>query len=588
MIRLKKMMALVIAMVMVICTMNFTVFAEPQQAGALTVNGSLKVSGLDAGDVVTYYQILKWNDTDTATATQGWTWGEDINTQGELTDADLATITGTTDGGGRINGEMASKIAQNVTGGTTTAAIEGTEWTTTVTDAGLYMIIVTPKAPGTIYNPIFVAANWVGTGEQPDSSNQIAVSKNELTYHDEAMAKKTVFEVHKRATHTDEPDDTETVYTTDVGEVIEFAVDSVVPKYAANYTNPVFKLVDHLSGLELDASTVHVYKYDNETKGDELKETDGYFTLKTGTDTYTITFDPDYIRGIGNGPKIPVGGQPVLIEYNAKVTDQAEKIVNQDKNTVDLIYSTNPSDTTGAGLIRDETNHFTFSIDADLFGNHINEGSSTEAIKVGVDANGNPIVESSTEYWSEQTHAPLEGAEFTLYTDPDCQIKYTNDIFEGVVVSDASGRLTMKGLDAGTYYLKETKAPKGYVRYPEVVTVTIAADIRTDVSVKDEVDLNGTKVEVTYTTNILDGWTVTFTDSNGTVSTNYTIEEYSIDISNVERVDPPSSDKEFPNVKGVELPSTGGMGTTIFYVIGAILVLGAGILLVTRRRMDIG
>ena len=40
------------------------------------------------------------------------------------------------------------------------------------------------------------------------------------------------------------------------------------------------------------------------------------------------------------------------------------------------------------------------------------------------------------------------------------------------------------------------------------------------------------------------------------------------------------------NNSGAELPSTGGIGTTIFYVIGAILVLGAGILLVTRRRMN--
>ena len=40
------------------------------------------------------------------------------------------------------------------------------------------------------------------------------------------------------------------------------------------------------------------------------------------------------------------------------------------------------------------------------------------------------------------------------------------------------------------------------------------------------------------------------------------------------------------NKKGVELPSTGGIGTTIFYIIGAILVIGAGVVLVTRRRMN--
>lgn len=46
-----------------------------------------------------------------------------------------------------------------------------------------------------------------------------------------------------------------------------------------------------------------------------------------------------------------------------------------------------------------------------------------------------------------------------------------------------------------------------------------------------------------------------------------------------------SSDAELLNTEGVELPSTGGIGTTLFYVIGAILVIGAGVLLVTRRRM---
>ena len=44
---------------------------------------------------------------------------------------------------------------------------------------------------------------------------------------------------------------------------------------------------------------------------------------------------------------------------------------------------------------------------------------------------------------------------------------------------------------------------------------------------------------------------------------------------------------EVVNQQGTELPSTGGIGTTIFYIIGAILVLGAGILLVTRRRMSV-
>jgi len=40
------------------------------------------------------------------------------------------------------------------------------------------------------------------------------------------------------------------------------------------------------------------------------------------------------------------------------------------------------------------------------------------------------------------------------------------------------------------------------------------------------------------------------------------------------------------NLAGTELPSTGGIGTTIFYVVGAILVIGAGVVLITKRRME--
>ena len=43
---------------------------------------------------------------------------------------------------------------------------------------------------------------------------------------------------------------------------------------------------------------------------------------------------------------------------------------------------------------------------------------------------------------------------------------------------------------------------------------------------------------------------------------------------------------EIENKEGTALPSTGGIGTTIFYVLGAILVVGAGVVLVTRRRMS--
>ncbi len=126
MIRLKKMMALAIAMVMVICTMNFTVFADPNP-GDLSVNGDLTVSGIGENDVVEYYQLLKW-DTDETTGdpVNGWVWGDGVDpTKMELEDGTLLTVAdiiGTTDGENKITAEKAGALAKGADTAMTTPA----------------------------------------------------------------------------------------------------------------------------------------------------------------------------------------------------------------------------------------------------------------------------------------------------------------------------------------------------------------------------------------------------------------------------------------------------------------------------------
>ena len=111
-----------------------------------------------------------------------------------------------------------------------------------------------------------------------------------------------------------------------------------------------------------------------------------------------------------------------------------------------------------------------------------------------------------------------------------------------------------------------------------MIEVVITAEYE-PVHVKEVVD----GVEVEYDTNQLKSYTVTVGGSETTYSIAHSLSD--ITESQVKR-DPASSDREIVNTKGVELPSTGGMGTTIFYIIGAVLVIGAGIVLVTRRRMS--
>ena len=158
---------------------------------------------------------------------------------------------------------------------------------------------------------------------------------------------------------------------------------------------------------------------------------------------------------------------------------------------------------------------------------------------------------NNTKYHDEDKPGnELEGAGFRLYSNEACnaedEIKlkmnddgtYSRDFStegKGVeMLSGQDGQFNVKGLDAGTYYLKETNTPAGYSAC-KVITVTIKADH----SGNDHVNLEGSNLTIV---NIKAG--------------------------------------------GITLPSTGGIGTTLFYVVGGGLMVAAIVLLVTKKRME--
>ena len=160
---------------------------------------------------------------------------------------------------------------------------------------------------------------------------------------------------------------------------------------------------------------------------------------------------------------------------------------------------------------------------------------------------------------------PLAGAEFDLYKVTDGEQEET-PYMEGLV-SGEDGMLAKNGgtvfeLPAGTYHLTETKAPDGYVRKEAAVVITVTDALDSDsVEFGTGATLNGVSYD--------EG--TTLSDSGYGRKYDAASRVYTLKIS---------------NSAGVELPHTGGMGTTVFYIIGTVLTLGCALMLVIRRRMQ--
>ena len=143
-------------------------------------------------------------------------------------------------------------------------------------------------------------------------------------------------------------------------------------------------------------------------------------------------------------------------------------------------------------------------------------------------------LENDAKVWAKVNNGKLSG-----WTDDE---KQANEL-----TSDSEGKFSVAGLDDGQYFIKEVKALPGYNTIDDT-EVTISANTSNGQGGNGDVN---ELIEV----NLVSG------GKTGTVVT-------------------------ITNNKGSNLPSTGGMGTTIFYVVGSILVLGAAILLITKKRMS--
>lgn len=594
---IRKVIALLLALTMVMA-MGMTAFAEE---GA-PADKSISVTGLETGDVVDFFQVLKFDET--ATLTGGWVAAEGFT---GLTTAQIQKMLGLGADGKPaadiaehsddygIDADLAAQIATMAasatakfadvaeSGGTATAA------TTKVGDAGLYVALVTPGKPDYLYNPVFVAADYT----EGSTNTQAAVTT--LSYQPKSLAKKEDVSLTKEIDGT-----ADTKYDVNVGDTVNFTITSKVPAYSSTYQDPTYVITDTMEdGLEIDGEPAVT------VDGITLATADYAVAVASDKKSFTVTMNPTGLAKVAE-----VGtAQTITITYRAIVTSIEDATVTEKENEATVKFSNNPQDSTSYSLLEDKTRNYSFTIDGNLLGYTGESYETDELIKTGKDANGDPVFETQKYHsgttWTELS--PLSGAKFALFKEEPAAADYasesaanassklyTNDVFDGIVESDANGRLKIEGLDADTYWLHEVSAPAGFIADNRTFKITIAATYTT---IDGGVYENEDGITVKYDAyKVLEGYTVTVYDGTGTVTSTYNIENKGpedhkvVDKATYQTItgEDFAGDSVTPidNTQGTELPSTGGIGTTMFYIVGSVLVLCAVVLLISKRRMN--
>jgi len=416
-----------------------------------------------------------------------------------------------------------------------------------------------------------------------------------------------------------------------IGDTVNFELSGTIPSHATDYDYYFFILNDTLStGLTFDASSVKVYK-DSVAEGN-LLTADTDYKLYTGDDADGKTFQ------VALTDAISLAGKKIIVTYSATLNENAVIGETGNDNTFTITYSNNPNhnydgdkkestpgkpDSTSHSpvgeTVEKKTQTYTTGIEirkVDQDGKVLTgaeftiTGDSAEIVLVSAESfeeaadgeyyalkNGTytkdapqekdimheqvgPATADSKGYVVDpsydgsdkqviggKTYRPVTaddvGATYYIlvkanadeYTDTSKKYKKTvtytaKDTNTTGVTATAEvgpdGVVTFKGLGAGSYTISESKTPAGYN--------TIA-------------DLT---VDITFTANPTGENAVHWSKTSGDATYNKETGVFEITIE---------------NNKGNTLPSTGGIGTTLFYIGGSILVLAAIILLVTRRRM---
>lgn len=496
---IKRSIALVLAMILTLA-MSVTVLAAPnadQNTFSLTLNKAVK------GHTYEAYQILSGDLSADKATLSNIKWGEGIKAEGQTAlGGDAAGYAKKLADMGNNSSELKEQ-AQII--GANLASASGS---VTVTDPDAKNVISNLK-PG--YYLI----------KDKDDSLQGQESYTEFILHVtddvDANVKADVPSVEKKVKDTNDTTGETTGWQDsadyDIGDDVPFQLTATLANNIESYKTYSLKFNDTLS-KGLDYNNDAVIKL-----GD--KDVTSYFTPSYDATAKTLTFTCDDILAFGakNSDKI-------VVEYTAKLNENAVIGAAGNPNTVGLEFSNNPNN-----------------------GGEGDRGKTPED-KVIV------FTYKLTVNKVDKDNKPLTGAEFSLFKKVKVDGKDELQLVEvkKILSTNAEGTVFgFTGLDDGTYVLRETKTPDGYNSI-EDQTFTISA----------KHDENSDDPKLTALTGDV--------ASGSIINLGVMLEKGELSTDVV-------------NNKGSVLPSTGGAGRVAIYVIGAILVLGGGIVLVTKKRV---
>lgn len=559
--KMKKALAILMAMTMVL-GMSMTAFAEGKGTKPLEEDAKeATVQNVEKEATVTAYQIVKANYN-----SLGFTGYEIVN---GVEIADDQTFKPTSDEITAIatqvkNGKLQTLKQKTLIPGAELQDTEGNptglaDFTANL-NAGYWMVLVTGSV-SEVYNPMLVGVYYKteGTGQENElDTKPVDANSNWKLETTDAYAKSTKPTLDKKIVDSDGNESGNDVA---IGDIVKYQIDTALPSYSAEYKKVVVKITDTLTeGLTYQKDTVKVKVGDTEVMASEATYELNDDEMGTeGGGSFVITFNSDY--AIANG------GKAVCVTYEAKLNEKAHVNFDFNKNTAELEYSNNSSNEADTEKIDDRTYTYTFGIDANLNGS--NSETWQEITKELIKTDEGEIKEIVDEVTGETTweYTPLKDAEFSL-TKLDENGEKTEVV--KTTSSDDKGYLTFIGLDAGEYILQETKAPEGYTLNQTEIPVKITASYNDDGTLKSyEIEVNGEKTST---------YTATYEGEHITKIVN----KDNLDATNGDTI----SDTHFiKNTKLSELPSTGGIGTTIFTIGGCIIMIAAaGLFFASRRK----